>query len=210
MKKRIIGGAFAIAALVVIYAGTQENIKKSKNNAERCIQLKGDSMLCDDIQKGFLDESTRIKLSEALEQRKARREAREAKRQEEFAKLRARADQAKLKASEEIAKAEAKFKEEGWFQLEPGIYGRWCTETCSNADVIGDATYWLMEVWAKEKAAGDIYAQVNILKDGVVIGWTNDTAFLSEGQKGVLTFSKYLPGGAGQYSAQIVKFNARM
>ena len=111
------------------------------------------------------------------------------------------------KAKEDAAAA--KFKAEGWFQLSPGIYGRWCTKTCSTADVIGNASYWLMEVWAKDRAAGDIYAQINVLNGGTVIGWTNDTAYLSRGQKGVLTFSKYLPGYGSQYSAELVKFSAR-
>ena len=105
--------------------------------------------------------------------------------------------------------AEAKFKAEGWFELDKGIYGRWCTNTCSNAEVIGDSSYWLMEVWAKDRAAGDIYAQINVMENGTVIGWTNDTAFLARGQKGVMTFTKYLPGSGSNYQAQLVKFNAR-
>ena len=75
--------------------------------------------------------------------------------------------------------------------------------------MIGDNTYWLMEVWAKDRAAGDIYARVNILSNGTVVGWTNDTAYLAEGQRGVMTFSKYLPGYGSSYGAQITEFNAR-
>jgi len=105
--------------------------------------------------------------------------------------------------------AEAKFKAEGWWEEKPGVYVRWCTQTCSKAEVIGNQSYWLMEVWAKDRAAGDIYAQINVLEGGTVIGWTNDTAYLSKGQKGVLTFAKYLPGYGSQYQAELVKFSAR-
>ena len=107
------------------------------------------------------------------------------------------------------AKADAKFEAEGWFQLEPGIYGRWCTKTCSTAEVIGDQSYWLMEVWAKDRAAGDVYAQINIVRDGVIIGWTNDTAYIDRGQRAVLTFGKHGLNNPGQHQAQLVKFNAR-
>ena len=98
----------------------------------------------------------------------------------------------------------------GYFVLEPGIYGRWCTETdtCSQAGVIGNQSFWLLEVWAKDRSAGDIYGRVNIFKDDVVIGWTNDTAYLSKGQKGVMTFAKRLPAGSS-YSAQLTEFNSR-
>ena len=109
------------------------------------------------------------------------------------------------KIAEAKAQADAKFKAEGWREAQPGIFVRWCTETCNNSKVIGDNRYSLMEVWAKDAHAGDIYAQVNLERNGVVIGWTNDTMYLSRGQRGVLTFDSY------QYfdQAQLVKFNAR-
>ena len=113
------------------------------------------------------------------------------------------------KIAEAKAQADAKFEAEGWFQLEPGIYGRWCNKTCSTAEVIGGQAYWLMEVWAKDRAAGDVYAQINIMRDGVIIGWTNDTAYIGRGQRAVLTFGKYGLNNPGQHQAQLVKFNAR-
>ena len=138
---------------------------------------------------------------------KAKAKAEKVKRDQEWeARKKELAEKAKAEA-EAKRQAEAKIKAEGWFLVSPGVYARWCTQTCSNADVIGDASYWLLEVWAKDRAAGDIYAQVNVLENDVVIGWTNDTAYLSKGQKGVMTFSKYLPGSG--YTAQLVKFNAR-
>jgi len=123
-----------------------------------------------------------------------------------------RADVKKKTAEMEAAAAKeaaAKFKAEGWWEQADGIFVRWCTQTCSSAGVIGDASYWLMEVWARDRAAGDIYAQINVMKNGTVVGWTNDTLFLSQGQKGILTFTKYLPGSGSNYQAQLVKFNAR-
>jgi hypothetical protein len=113
------------------------------------------------------------------------------------------------KIAEAKAQADAKFKAEGWFELEPGIYGRWCTETCSTAEVIGDQAYWLMEVWAKDRAAGDVYAQINVIRNGVIIGWTNDTAYIDRGQRAVLTFGKHGIDNPSQHQAQLVKFNAR-
>ena len=113
--------------------------------------------------------------------------------------------QRNAKIAEAKAQADAKFKAEGWWEAQPGIFVRWCTNTCNNSKVIGDNRYSLMEVWAKDAHAGDIYAQVNLERSGVVIGWTNDTMYLSRGQRGVLTFDSY------QYfdQAQLVKFNAR-
>ena len=123
----------------------------------------------------------------------------------------AKAEKTEIQAKQAAADIErrAELRAEGWFQVSPGIYGRWCTQTCSKAEVIGNASYWLMEVWAKDRAAGDIYAQINVKENGTVIGWTNDTAYLSKGQKGILTFTKYLPGHGSQYQADLVKFSAR-
>ena len=103
------------------------------------------------------------------------------------------------------AAADAKFKAEGWWQQQPGIYARWCTNTCDNSKVIGSNRYSLLEVWAKDRAAGDIYARVNLIRNGVVIGWTNDTSYLSKGQRGVLTFDSYQSFD----EAQLTEFSAR-
>ena len=109
-----------------------------------------------------------------------------------------------------IRREKEEFDRMGWWEQEPGIFVRWCTKTCSSAGVIGDSSYWLMEVWCKERSCGDIYAQMNIERNGTVVGWTNDTMYLSKGQKGVLTFQKYgLPGGGGAHQGRLVKFSAR-
>lgn len=137
---------------------------------------------------------------------KAKAEAKkQAEKQAAEAKAKAERDAAIAKANAQKAAAEAKFKAEGWAQVRDGIYVRWCTDTCNNSKVIGDNRYALMEVWAKDRAAGDIYARVNLVRDGVVIGWTNDTTYLSQGQRGVLTFDSY------QYfdTAELTEFNAR-
>jgi multidrug efflux pump subunit AcrA (membrane-fusion protein) len=118
-----------------------------------------------------------------------------------------KAEEAQRKAAAKAEKeaAEAKLQAEGWWEQQPGIFVRWCTDTCSRSKVIGDNTYSLMEVWAKDAHAGDIYAQVNLLRNGVVVGWTNDTMYLSRGQRGVLTFDSYIDAD----SMSLVKFRAR-
>ena len=128
---------------------------------------------------------------------------------ERLAKINAQSKAFNEKNKAKRAEADAKFKAEGWFQIERGIYGRWCTDTCSRAEVIGSASYWLLEVYCKERSCGDIYAQLNISKGGTVVGWTNDTAYLGHGQKGILTFQKYGLRNGASYTGNLVKFNAR-
>lgn len=95
----------------------------------------------------------------------------------------------------------------GWQELKPGIFGRWCYENCSTSGVIGDDKYFLMEVWAKNQDAGDIYAQVNLLDVAdTVVGWTNDTLYLSKGSKGVLTFTTHQENVT---TARLVKFSTK-
>ena len=134
---------------------------------------------------------------------KARKAELEAQRKAYAARVEAEEKARQARYAEQRRKAEAKFKAEGWWEQRPGIFVRWCTDTCDSGGVIGNGTYALMEVWAKDRAAGDIYAQVNLLRNGVVSGWTNDTLFLSKGQKGVLTFDTYRKFD----TAQLTKFN---
>ena len=210
MKKQLLIPVVGTAALITLYfIGAPEAKRTAMLHAERCIQLNGDSDRCDKVSKTFLDDDTRTKYEVAMRSRAALQKANQEKADAEAARQVQAESEARAAIASAKAEADAKFKAQGWFQLQPGIYGRWCTQTCSNADVIGDASYWLMEVWCKDRSCGDIYAQINIVKDGTAIGWTNDTAYLSRGQKGILTFSKHLPESGGQYNAELVKFNVR-
>ena len=101
---------------------------------------------------------------------------------------------------------EAKVKAEGWYEMKPGIYARWCTETCSLAKVIGSGAYSLMEVWAKDAHAGDIYARVVLLRDGEVVGYIKDTIHLSRGQRGVLTFDSYFDADSAKLTEFIASY----
>ncbi len=204
MQKPIIPTLIAVAALsgvagmVYAYSDVGKCNGGSETACNALIDKGSPESLKDVVTNPYFQEKLKLR-AEA----KKKREADIAAAAEAVKKRRA---EAAAKERKEIAAAEAKFKAEGWFEVSNGIYGRWCTQTCSTADVIGDAAYWLMEVWAKDRAAGDIYAQINVMKNGTVIGWTNDTAFLAKGQRGILTFDKYLPGSGSQYQAQLTKF----
>ena len=204
IRNACIAAAFAVAPVGLFAIGTAQNAK----TLAACNS--GETLACHEVADTKKAEITN---EEFLSYEKVRDEAlAQAKADAEKQAAASKKRQAEALAAEAkaLAAAEAKFKAEGWFQLKPGIYGRWCTQTCSRANVIGSSTYWLLEVWAKDRAAGDIYSRINILRDGVVVGWTNDTAYLSKGQRGVLTFSKYrLPGSPSSYSAQLTEFNAR-
>ena len=198
MKKRFLIPLLAVAAPLAIGIADAaiHNIGCGIGNQGACTELARRQQYSEEL------DANRKRSNEALAQAKA-----DAEKQAAASKKRQAAAEAKI--AEAKAQADAKFKAEGWFQLEPGIYGRWCTKTCSTAEVIGDQAYWLMEVWAKDRAAGDVYAQINIVRDGVIIGWTNDTAYIDHGQRAVLTFGKYGLNDPGQNQAQLVKFNAR-
>jgi hypothetical protein len=189
--KLVTKGLLGFGAFFLVTAGAVASIPA----IERGQCTAGNQAACDRIEAR----------DKRAEKRQAERFAKEAERKAALEKR--EAEKAARKAKNKAA--EAKLKAEGWFEVSRGIYGRWCTQTCSTADVIGSGGYWLMEIWAKDRAAGDIYGQVNIIRDGVVVGWTNDTLYLDKGQRGILTFQKYGLSNPASYTAQLVKFNAR-
>ena len=213
MKKRFlfplvaVAGLSGIAALGAIVGPSEEMIADNKAAIDRCIELKGDTGACDRIKttRVYVPNGYQPTIDIALGLRKDALKQAKAEAEKQAAARKERQAAAEAKIAEAKAQADAKFKAEGWWEAQPGIFVRWCTNTCNNSKVIGDNRYSLMEVWAKDAHAGDIYAQVNLERSGVVIGWTNDTMYLSRGQRGVLTFDSY------QYfdQAQLVKFNAR-
>ena len=172
-----------------------EAVKKADNlySAKRCItghsplpeKAKAAFRECELVELDLLPEESKADFSKALAKNEAFKAEQAAKLEAEAEKRRKwQAAQAK-KAAQEKAAAEAKFKAEGWWEQQPGIFARWCTKTCSRAGLIGDSAYSLMEVWCRDRACGDIYAQVNFIRNGSVVGWTNDTLYLGYGQKGV-------------------------
>ena len=188
IRNACIAAAFAVAPVGVYAVGSAHNAKA----LAACNS--GETLACYEVVDSKKAEITNTKY---LADRKRSEEA--------LAQAKADAEKQAAASKKRQAAADAKFKAEGWWEAQPGIFVRWCTNTCNNSKVIGDNRYSLMEVWAKDAHAGDIYAQVNLESNGVVIGWTNDTMYLSRGQRGVLTFDSY------QYSdqARLVKFNAR-
>jgi uncharacterized protein YmfQ (DUF2313 family) len=96
-------------------------------------------------------------------------------------------------------------RKEGWFEVQRGIYARWCNSTCTGAQSYMDYV-WRLEVWCKEMACGDIYARINIQNGdtGPVVAWTNDTGYGDIGQKVILTFQSATNG-----NASLIEFKAR-
>ena len=204
MKFLIAAATASAVGLAGLYSVGNASLQKELTDCN-----KGNTAICYGVSDHLQNKITNIQYHDRLQTAKFVRQAEEKKAEEAREAVRKNLEAEEAKRIAAANAAEAKFKAEGWFELEPGIYGRWCTETCSTAEVIGDQAYWLMEVWAKDRAAGDVYAQINVIRNGVIIGWTNDTAYIGAGQRAVLTFGKYGLDNSGQYTAELVKFNAR-
>ena len=221
IKNSVITGTLlsaAIAGSAVYfnrYAADQAEIKQADNkvDAERCINIhssetiKGTDKACDRVDQSLLsgDTLTRFKTAFANhKQAQADAKAKAAKEKEEADKAR----RAKLAAAAKAKAAEeAKFKAEGWWEAQNGIFIRWCgsSNPCPGPTSNGYSDYtWQAMVWCKEHACGDIYARLNILNGETIVGWTNETAYADYGQKVVLTF-----GSSTRGSGRIVEFIAR-
>jgi hypothetical protein len=161
----------------------------------------GNFTACKNVASESKKEITNIKYLESIEEEKllklkAIKEAEEKKKKlvlEQRMKAQAKAN------------AEAAFKAEGWWEPQSGVFVRWCENQCAETESFMDSV-WRMEVWCKDRACGDIYARINIMdgSNGPVIGWTNETAYGSIGQKVILTFQSSTSG-----TARLTEFTAR-
>ena len=193
-----------------------EAVKKADNlySAKRCItghsplpeKAKAAFRECELVELDLLPEESKGDFSKALAKNEAFKAEQAAKLEAEAEKRRKwQAAQAK-KAAQEKAAAEANFKAEGWYEVQDGIFLTHCSNIhCPGPTSNGYSDYiWRYMVWCKERACGDIYARLNITQNGVVVGWTNDTAYGGYGQKVVLTF-----GSSTRGKGSIVEFRAR-
>nr|BDD44074.1 hypothetical protein 14 [bacterium] len=182
-------------------------LQKNQSRIAECIDLKGKAYNCGRIDLALADEETKNQVSPFIQKWEEEKAAAAEKRKAQFAKMEAAEKERKRLAAEANAKADAKFKAEGWWEAQPGIFVRWCDPDSSCPGRARDHytdRVWRAMVWCKERACGDIYARMNILNGGTVVGWTNDTGYGSYGQKVVLTFGSHISG-----NGRIVEFEAR-
>ena len=84
------------------------------------------------------------------------------------------------------------------------IAWKWTDESCGTRY----GYCWTMRVISDSGCYGGVYAEVNILQNGTIVGWSNDTlGSLPPGQKGKLAFTEY--GGSGTKQAQLTELNCR-
>lgn len=77
----------------------------------------------------------------------------------------------------------------GYFELQSGIYGKWCDDCSQDSKIFDDERIVALEVWCRDVACGDVYAEVNFEKDKVTVDYSNDILTLGKGDRGILTFS---------------------
>lgn len=220
--KWIICGAIGagFAGLIAFGASESNKIARAKRadnltDAQKCIAvyssdiIKGTTSHCDNVRTDWLSAEVIEKFKDALVKHKKVQADKEARRKEEDRAREEAIAKREQKRQAEIAAEQKAFRDAGWWEQAPGIFVRWCTRgpnKCSSGGVIGDSSYALMEVWCKERACGDIYAQVNLMDSSQVVGWTNDTGFGDRGAKVTLTFDSYRDDWN---QAELVKFRAR-
>ena len=172
----------------------------------------GDYAACKNIASESRQKITNIKYLESIEKERILRlkQIEEDKRlklkaEKEAEEKKRKLDLEQRKKAQAKADAEAAFKAEGWWEVQSGIFVRWCKNQCAETESFMDSVY-RMEVWCKERACGDIYARINIMdgSNGPVIGWTNETAYGDIGQKVILTFQSSTSG-----TARLTEFTAR-
>jgi hypothetical protein len=188
-----------IGVLAALYAiGIAPAREEANLHATRCIELKGASSRCDKVNRNYLNAKLAIEYDRTMQRRKTLLDAKA--KQEEYIKMRKAAEVTRIAAAKE-----ANFKAEGWWEVEDGIFVRWCKpqNPCPETHSYTDYT-WRAMVWCKNRACGDIYARINILQGATVVGWTNNTAYGDIGQKVMLTFGSYTQG-----NAQMVEFITR-
>ena len=206
-------GVAAFGIGIAIVAGMfEENrraalaVEKNTYRVEKCIEAKGNAESCSRVDLTMLSDERAEEVKPFVETWNTKQAEAEREYQE---RRKAAAEQRKAEAAEreaEAAEAAAKFKAEGWWEEQPGIFVRWCDGThlpCPRTSSVSDYV-WRAMVWCKERACGDIYARLNILQNDVVVDWTNDSAYGGQGQKVVLTFGAYTQG-----QGQLVEFSAR-
>ena len=77
----------------------------------------------------------------------------------------------------------------GYFEIQPGVYGKFCSECVDQSQFYSEVQFIGLEVWCKDKNCGTTYAEVNWLKDDVAVDKSNELMTLGYGEKALMVFS---------------------
>lgn len=97
----------------------------------------------------------------------------------------------------------------GYTEYDSDLAYKWTTHKRS-ADC-SDCIYWTMQVIANTGCLGGVYAELNIMRNGEVVDWTNDSVpSLAAGQVAFLEFISYQDGSGSSYQGQLTSLNCHV
>ena len=195
-----LGGGLILISLSAILSNnkTVKEIKRREDylqlnlkNAQLCIEKNGESEICTEVQEYMLDGEVLKQISEIKEKIRANYWNKRAE-EEKILEITRREEEAELR----------RLIDEGWEWINNDFIYRVCgvkNAACEDSPINIDSN-WKIEVWCKERACGDFFISMEVIKDNQLVGYVSKESCANKGEKLMLDLQPKINGDYLRFS----------
>tara|TARA_Y100001978_G_scaffold189944_1_gene192673 strand:+ start:66 stop:755 length:690 start_codon:yes stop_codon:yes gene_type:complete len=169
----------------------EEILQLNFENAQLCIEKNGESEICDEVQEYMLEGNVLKQISKIKEKLRAdywkKREE-----EEKILEITRREEEAETK----------KLINEGWEWINNDFIYRICggeNAACDDSLINFDSN-WKIVVWCKERACGNFFIAMEVIKDSQSVGYVSKESCGNEGEKVILDLHPKINGDYLRFS----------
>jgi len=169
----------------------EESLQLNLKNAQLCIEKNGESEICSEVQEYMLEGEVFKQISEIKEKIRADYWKKRAE-EEKILEITRREEEAALR----------RLIDAGWKWINNDIFYRICggeNATCEDSQINLDSN-WKVQVWCKERACGDFFISMEVIKDNQFVGYVSKESCGNKGEKLMIDLQPKINGDFIRFS----------
>ena len=169
----------------------EERLELNFKNAQLCIEKNGESEICNEVQEYMLEGKVLKQISEIKEKLRA-----------DYWKKREEEEKILEIARREEEAESRRLIDEGWEWINNDFLYRICggkNAACDDSLINFDSN-WKIVVWCKDRACGDFFLAMEVIKDNQSVGYVSKVSCGNEGEKVILDLHPKINGDYLRFS----------
>jgi len=169
----------------------EESLQLNFKNAQLCIEKNGKSEICDEVQEYMLEGKVFKQISEIKEKLRADYWKKQ-KEEERILEIARREEEAESR----------RLIDEGWEWINNDFIYRICggkNAACEDSPINFNSN-WKILVWCKERACGDFFIAMEVIKNNQSVGYVTKESCGNEGEKVMLVLQPKINGDYLRFS----------
>ena len=169
----------------------EERMQLNFKNAQLCIEKNGESEICNEVQEYMLEGKVLKQISEIKEKLRA-----------DYWKKREEEEKILEIARREEEAESRRLIDEGWEWINNDFIYRICggkNAACEDSIINSDSN-WKIVVWCKDRACGDFFIAMEVIKNNKFIGYVSKESCGNKGEKVIVDLQPKIKGDYLRFS----------